>query len=218
MYYDWDWKAAEASSDARCGSRRRTRCCRACRHLLLNLGRFEESSALVRRALALDPLNVARPTSLSGWLHSIAGRLAEAESAGRKALELGPDRAEGPFPPVRCPPVAATGRRALAAARARGRSTFRLLGIALAELALGHAAESDAALRELIREHGRRAAYQIARLYAMRGDPDHAFEWLERAYRQRDAGLASMQVDHLLGRLHDDPRWRRLLGKMGFAE
>ena len=95
---------------------------------------------------------------------------------------------------------------------------FRLLGIALAELALGHTAESDAALDELIREHGEAAAYQIARLHAMRGDAERAFEWLERAYRQRDAGLASMQVDRLLRGLHDDPRWRRLLETMGFAK
>jgi hypothetical protein len=40
----------------------------------------------------------------------------------------------------------------------------------------------------------------------------------ERAYRQHDAGLTSMQVDRLLRGLHDDPRWRRLREKMGFAE
>ena len=62
------------------------------------------------------------------------------------------------------------------------------------------------------------AAYQIAELYAMRDDADRAFEWLERAYRQHDAGLTSMQVDRLLRGLHDDPRWRRLLEKMGFAD
>jgi hypothetical protein len=52
----------------------------------------------------------------------------------------------------------------------------------------------------------------------MRDDADRAFQWLDRAYRQHDAGLATMQVDRFLRGLHDDPRWRRLLEKMGFVD
>jgi hypothetical protein len=51
-----------------------------------------------------------------------------------------------------------------------------------------------------------------------RGDADRAFEWFERAYPQHDAGLTSVKVDQLLRCRHDDPRWRRMLERMGFAE
>ena len=218
MYFDWDWKAAEscmrhalrlAPEDSLLAVRAAT--------LLLNLGQIEEAGALARRALALDPLNAAAH-HISCWLLSIAGRLDEAESAGRKALELGSDRAKVHFRLCDVHLLQGRANDALQAAEREVEAPFRLLGIALAELALGHAANSDAALDKLIQEHGAAAAYQIAGLLAMRGDAEGAFQWLERAYRQRDAGLASMQVDRLLRGLHDDPRWPRLLEKMGFAK
>ena len=112
---------------------------------------------------------------MSGWLQSLAGRLDEAESACRKALELGPDRVKVQFRLCDIHLLQGRADDALQAAEREAEAPFRLLAIALAERALGHAAESDAALDELIREHGDAAAYQIAGLYAMRGDPDHAF-------------------------------------------
>jgi hypothetical protein len=53
-------------------------------------------------------------------------------------------------------------------------------------------------------------------LYAKRAMPI-APSVAGRAYRQRDAGLASVQVDHLMRDLRGDPRWRRLLERLGFA-
>jgi hypothetical protein len=50
----------------------------------------------------------------------------------------------------------------------------------------------------------------------VRGEKDAAFEWLERAFAQRDSGLAFMRGHAQLGSLHDDPRWRPFLAKMGF--
>ena len=41
-------------------------------------------------------------------------------------------------------------------------------------------------------------AYQIAAVYAFRGEADRAFEWLDRAYVQRDGGLTEMKGDPLL--------------------
>ena len=59
---------------------------------------------------------------------------------------------------------------------------------------------------------------QIAEVYAYRNDKDHAFEWLERARRQRDAGLPGLRADTLLPNLHDDPRWNAFLRTMGLAD
>jgi hypothetical protein len=79
-------------------------------------------------------------------------------------------------------------------------------------------AESDAALAELIATNAETAAYQIAEVYAYRNDKDRAFEWLERARQQRDAGLPGLRADTLLPNLHDDPRWDAFLRKMGLAD
>jgi TolB-like protein len=218
MYYDWDWKAAETSMQcalqlAPDDSQLIVRA--AC--LMQNLGRHDEAEVLATRALALDPLSVDAHIA-SGWLLGVAGRLAESEAACRKALELSPQHAK--LHSYLSDLYLRQGRPddALQEAEREVDASFRLQGIALAELARGRAAESDAALGELIATHGDAAAYQIAWVYARRGDAAHAFEWLERAYRQRDAGLASMKIDHLMRNLHDDPRWQRLLQRMRLAD
>jgi hypothetical protein len=74
--------------------------------------------------------------------------------------------------------------------------------------------ESDAALAEVIEKYQYEAAFQIAEVYAYRGETDNAFEWLERSYKQRDGGLGDMKGDPLLRSLEGDPRWPAFLKKM----
>jgi len=81
-------------------------------------------------------------------------------------------------------------------------------------IALGRKKEADAALREFIEKNGRTGAYQIAEVYAFRGETNKAFEWLERACAQRDGGLTSMKGDPLLKNLEADPRYTAFLKKM----
>ena len=87
---------------------------------------------------------------------------------------------------------------------------------AIAYHALGRKKESDAALRELITKYHATNACEIATVYAFRNQPDEAFEWLERAYAQRDSGLMgnSLKVDPFLKNLHGDPRFAALLKKL----
>jgi hypothetical protein len=94
----------------------------------------------------------------------------------------------------------------------------RLLIVSCARWGQKRVAESDAALAELIATVSETGAYQIAEVYGYRNDKDHAFEWLERARRQRDAGLPGLRPDTLLANLHVDPRWEALLRKMGLAD
>ena len=84
--------------------------------------------------------------------------------------------------------------------------------------ALGHPAESDAALQALIDGFGWTAAYQVAEVYAYRNEVDKAFEWLERAYAQRDPGVVYTATDKLLRPLHGDPRWQPFLQRMHLAQ
>ena len=62
------------------------------------------------------------------------------------------------------------------------------------------------------------AAYQIAEVYASRKEADRAFEWLDRAHDQRDAGAAWTRVDPYFRWLHADPRWDAFLRKVGMKE
>jgi hypothetical protein len=52
----------------------------------------------------------------------------------------------------------------------------------------------------------------------VRENVDRAFEWLERAYVQRDVGLADIKPGAHLRSLHRDPRWGAFLRKMGLED
>ena len=80
--------------------------------------------------------------------------------------------------------------------------------------ALGQKKEADAALTDLIAKLPKDAAYQIAEAYAFRGEADSAFEWLDRAYSQRDGGLTEIIGDPLMKSLEHDPRYLEFLKKM----
>ena len=59
----------------------------------------------------------------------------------------------------------------------------------------GRSSESDKHLQELVAEHQDDAARAIAQVYAWRDEKDKAFDWLDRAYAQRDIGLAELKAN-----------------------
>ena len=218
MYADWDWRGAEAAV------RRAVQLAPEGMQLLLaarlmqDLGQLDDAAALIDQALALDPLNVEAHIT-AGLQLVYAGRPAEAERAYRKARDLSPNqRVRVHYYLGRAHMMQGRLDEALLEIEQEGHEAFRLLGIALVQHALGRAAESDEALHRMIRAYAGGGAYQIAEVHAYRGDVDRAFEWLERAYRQRDAGLASIKIDPLLHGLHADPRWQPWLRRMRLAD
>jgi len=101
----------------------------------------------------------------------------------------------------------------LASFRKVDSEVFRLTGIAVAEHTLGDAAVSQAALDEIIAKHSRDAAAQIAEVYAWRNEKDKAFEWLDRAFNNRDGGLTLIKNDVFYKNIHNDPRYPAFLRK-----
>ena len=70
-------------------------------------------------------------------------------------------------------------------------------------------------MAELIAKDKDRLAYQIAQAYALRGEKDKAFEWLQISLDNHDGGTLSLMVDPMLRGLRDDPRYHALLAKLG---
>jgi hypothetical protein len=81
--------------------------------------------------------------------------------------------------------------------------------------ALGQAAESDAALTELIDNHEQDWAYNIAYVVAFRGEADRAFEWLDKAVQYNDPGLSEVPAEGMFANIHADPRWLPFLESLG---
>jgi tetratricopeptide (TPR) repeat protein len=212
--YDWDWTGADVSYKRALELEpANADVVRGAAVLAATLGRFDEAITLDRRAIELDPLRVVTYSNLG--LHAYyAERWEEAEAAYRKALELNPQ-----YPGVhqslgRIYLAQSKPEEALAEIQKESEPLWRSQGLALAYHAAGKNKEADAALGEYIEKDQSNGAFQIAEIYAYRGETDKAFEWLERAYKQRDGGLSSMKGDPLLRNIEKDPRYNAFLKKM----
>ncbi len=56
----------------------------------------------------------------------------------------------------------------------------------------------------------------LAIIYALLGEKDQAFEWLEKGYQKRSHEMAFMQAEPLYDPLRSDPRFKDLLRRMNF--
>ncbi len=170
-----------------------------------------------RRAVALDPVNAQARAFLAGNL-SVLGQQEEARAEYARVVELNPSAPNSHAGVGLTYLLEGKFEEAAVAAQKDAADWARLLIVSCARWAQKRIPESDAALAELIATNDETAAYQIAEVYGYRNDKDHAFEWLERARRQRDAGLPGLRADTLLTNLHGDPRWDAFLRKTGLAD
>jgi len=175
-------------------------------------GRFDEALQL-RRAVDLDPLNANSWESLAEtefWM----GQLDKAAADSKKGLALSPDAFPGPIELSQIYVMQGRPQDALLEIELVRYDPFRAFLYAIAYHALGRKKESDAELSKLITQYHANMAYQIASVYAFRNQSDEAFEWLERAYAQRDSGLIGTKVEPALQNLHSDPRFTAFLKKL----
>jgi serine/threonine protein kinase/Tfp pilus assembly protein PilF len=211
---DWDWPGAEVSLrralDLDPGN---TTAMLGLVRLSADLGRSDEAIALNHRAIELDPLSTSAYRRLSGITYCV-GKLEEAEGAIRKVLELNPQYPAAHETLGEIYLAQSKPEEALAEMQRETDRQWHLYGLALIYHANRKIKQADSALAEFIKGYQDVDAFQIAEVFAYRGEPDKAFNWLERAYRQRDAGLASMKGDPLLRNIRKDPRYVELMKKM----
>jgi TolB-like protein/Tfp pilus assembly protein PilF len=182
--------------------------------LLGTLGRMTESITVTRKAIDLDPLSAAAWNDLAGDYLTDRSQLREARDALDRTLAINPESNFALYNLVQLELFEGHAPEALSAARKAG-DVWRQAGISMAEHTLGHARESQAALDQLIAKYAHDSAYQITEVYAWRGESDKAFEWLERAYTQRDGGITLIKTDLLLEPLRSDARFATMVKKLG---
>ena len=182
--------------------------------VIVYLGRVDEAERQARQAVELDPLSVITQGNL-GRVLFVAGKLDEADAVSRKAADLQPSAAGIHRYQVLVAVERGDGETALREARLEPDEGYRRFELALAQYVRGDRAAADAALADLIANGGDNLAYQIAEVYAVRGEKDKAFEWLQIAFDNHDTGMLTLLVDPLLRSLHDDPRYKNFLTKLG---
>ncbi len=83
---------------------------------------------------------------------------------------------------------------------------------------LGRHEEERPIRQKMIDEYSQSWAFGIVLAYSWHGDLNNAFEWLDVAFEQRDRYMTQLIFNPWLAPLHDDPRWDRILDKMGLLE
>jgi TolB-like protein/Flp pilus assembly protein TadD len=218
LAFDWDWSAAKLEQQkALAIDPTEPWTLQTAGVLAIALGQWDEAERQLRLAQVRDPLNTYTIHTL-GQTYYLAGRFEEAEGQFRKLLQLEPD-----FGWARrwlAKTLLAEGRPAAALAMQQQilDEGERLALLPVVLQAAGFNAEADEAQQAQIAKLADTDAYFVAMTYSYRGDRDHALEWLERAYKQKDIGLTVIVGEPLFDNLTADPSYIAFLRKMKLLE
>jgi tetratricopeptide (TPR) repeat protein len=221
-YFEWDWGGAEIEFQRAIELNPNN----ANIHLIYSsfldmMGRPEEAIAEIEQALELDPLNFFAQ-GIYG-LHSLnSGRYDEAIAYFRNTLRTEPNF-----------PLAHEGlwvafhqmqmdEEALAEAKKYFEVSDDREAVDALERGYAEAGYSGAMIlaAEKLAMRSKQTYVQltqIARLHDHAGEKDRALEWLEKAFKEHEPALVSLNV-WPQGALRDDPRFKDMLQRMNFPE
>ena len=224
LNYDWDWSGAEAefkrSLELNPGYAHGHHWYA---HLLFSSGRRDEALAESTRSLELDPLSPILVVHL-GWHYLYTRQHDRALDQLAKALELEPSYA------------LAHWYRGLAyeekkmypeALRELTKTKDLLPGNLAVQSDIGHVyavsgnkSEAEKTIARLKQESTRTYVnlYELALIYIGLGQNDQAFDWLEKAYRERSDQLIYLKVDPRLDPIRSDSRLADLVRRVGIPD
>jgi serine/threonine protein kinase/predicted Zn-dependent protease len=176
-------------------------------------GRWAEALALIRKAIELDPTSAGWRMN-EGVSYFALDKYEQALASMSKALELHPQREQVHMARGMVFMLMGKPDQAIEEMRLEQRPDWRCYGLALAYSTARRDKEADAALAELIDKHRSYSQFQIAEVYAWRGQADQAFAWLDEAVRAYDPGITRLYISRWFGPLKSDPRYAHYLKKL----
>jgi TolB-like protein/DNA-binding winged helix-turn-helix (wHTH) protein/Flp pilus assembly protein TadD len=221
-YFDWDWKAAEASfRRATAVNPGHAVAYRQLGHTLSQMRRHDEAREAMDRAANLDPFDPMNH-ALASQVAFQARNYPTALENAKRTLALDPEFWVGymqeaqAYEQMRRPDLALEALSTGARLSSNNSKTLSLRGYILATT--GRAGEAREVLRTLETMSSQRFVppYAFALVYAGLGEPDTAFYWLEKAYEGRDVHLMFLTVDPKWDPYRSDPRFKTLVARCGF--
>ncbi len=187
---------------------------------LVAMGRFDEAIAEAKRAEELEPLSFISNSHV-GWILYLGGQNDAAIAHCKRLLDVDPNF----FPARRYLGLAYEQKGMYNEAIDQFQQGVKLSGNPLMVSLLGHAyavsgrkVEARRILAELDQQKQRYVSpYTIATIYAGLGEKDQAFKWLEKAVEDRDIWLMNLKVDPVLKSLRAEPRFARLMQRIGLT-
>ena len=225
--YDWDWNAAERDFKLAIGLNPGS----AEAHtfyagFLTSMGRFDEAYAEVLLAEEYDPhsFGVKR---LEMIYYSFSKQYGRARRQIQELLEIDPDYYEANYmlgwiskEIAHYDTAVEQFHRALGLAGGSPADSLRAVaGLARTYALAGDTARARTHLADLLEKTERAyiTPYIVAKVYALLGEADRAFEWLEKAYLDRSPYLTTILIDPELDSIRTDPRFSAFLKKMGLT-
>lgn len=187
---------------------------------LITIGRFDEAIALRKRASDLaGPSSFPVITNLGNTYH-FARRYEEAIKHYQRALELNPRLARGHVAMGMA--YVQLGKYEEAIAEIKQAISLRdeiryIAALGYAYAAAGKRTEARKVIDDLVElSKGKYVRpFFIAGIYAALGEPDQAFAWLEKAYKDRHPQMTLLGVDPVFDPLRSDPRFAALVRRVG---
>jgi TolB-like protein len=181
---------------------------------LVFLREFDEAEEVLLKALDVDPLSLATLRTL-GDVYMVSDRCSLAVDTYQRALTLAPDTGRFYGRIARCKLF----QDDLAAAKTLNarepvtwvRETNEIIFLGRE----GKTEEWKAAIDRYHQEYGMGNSYQMAEIYADRGDLDKTFEWLDMAVRVKDPGGPWALIMPFFDDARKDPRWQDYEAKFG---
>jgi TolB-like protein/Tfp pilus assembly protein PilF len=221
---EWDWQGAErAFKRALELNRNYVPAYHWYSHYFIAMGHIEESLALSRRALELDILDLEINVHLA-WHYYFARDYDRAIERARKTLEMDSKFVEAywflgrAYEQMRIYDQAIATYEKAMALQERSAESIALLGHAHG--LAGNNGEARKLLSKLKDESKRRyvSPYWVAIIYLGLSEKDKAFEWLRKAYGERDPWLAYLNVNPIFDMLRLDSRFVDLVQRVGLPQ
>jgi TolB-like protein/Flp pilus assembly protein TadD len=223
LHFEWRWEQAEAQfKKALRLNPKYSHAHHWYSHYLTAVGRRQESFLESLAALELDPLDLIINIHLA-WHYLMFHAYTAALEQSRAVLEMEPTFHWGYFFSGLAHQQLGATRDAIAdlekAVQLSGGPTVMLSALGHAYAVGGQADrafETLAKLRELSSSRYVSSS-EVALIHCALGETDRAFEYLEQAYSERSGWLAYLNVEPRIDRLYRDPRFKKLLARIGLA-
>jgi len=221
LWYEWQW--AEAGKEYKKAiqlSPSDVEARHMYAHLLESSGRFDEAIAEMGKALELEPLSINLNHCMA-QIHFFAGNYDEAIDLLQKTIEMDPGFPLQYFWLGRVYLQKGELQKALEMFE-RGADfptigTMVLGGLGLAYAVAGRRDEAQGMLEQINNLSKERYVepYYIAYIYMGLGNTEKVFDLFEQGFEEGDMHLLYLPIDPIFDELHEDPRFKALMKKMG---
>jgi tetratricopeptide (TPR) repeat protein len=221
MHYDWDWVGSEIQlKQAVELNHNYATAHHWYSHRLMYMGRVEESLIESRRCLELDPLDLILNIHL-GWHYYFARQFDKAIDQQRKTIDMESQSVWPHFELGRAYEQEGMYKEAIIefkkAEELSPTSTFVKAGLAHVFAISGEDEAAHTILEDLKSLSNEQfvPSYDIAVIYVGLRQKEQAFEWLEKAKKERSGWMAYLKIEPRLDYLRSDTRFHDILSRVG---